>query len=153
MARRGTTRQQDTVRTGPRGPGAGPAAPDDPAAARAASARLWLRLFLLALLGAALTSSLVLPWKVLALLLALFALAAGVVGLVKAIGAKSPRFVVLALSVGLAAALFLTAGTAASVLLWPITQTYEDCMSRALTLQAQRDCEDGLRSLDGFGGG
>ena len=152
MARRGTTRQQDTDQAGPQGAGTAPKAPDDPATARASSARFWLRLFFGALLGASLTSGLVLPWKVLALILALFALAAGVVGLVKAIGAKFPRFVVLATSLGLAAALFLTAGTAASILLWPITQTYEDCMSRALTLQAQGDCEDGLRSLDGFGG-
>ncbi|WP_394249699.1 hypothetical protein [Arthrobacter pityocampae] len=152
MARRGTTRQQDTDRAASRGAGTKPTAPEDPAADRASSARLWLRLFLLALLGAALTSGLVLPWKVIALVLALFALAAGVVALVKAVGAKFPRFVVLATSLGLAAALFLTAGTAASVLLWPVTRTYEDCMSRALTLQAQSDCEDGLRSLDVFGG-
>jgi hypothetical protein len=43
---------------------------------------------------------------------------------------------------------FLTAGTAASVLLWPVTQKYEECMSRALTLQAQKECEDGLRQLE-----
>ncbi|MHA7239462.1 hypothetical protein [Arthrobacter sp. TMS1-12-1] len=152
MARRGPTRQQDTDQARPRGSGTGRKAPEDPAAARAASARRWLRLFLAALLGASLTSGLVLPWKVLALVLALLALAAGVVGLVRAVGAKLPRIVVLATSLGLAAALFLTAGTAASIVLWPLTRTYEDCMSRALTLQAQKDCQDGLRNLDGIGG-
>lgn len=117
-----------------------------------ASARLWLRLFLLALLGAVLTSNLMLPWKVLALVLSLFALGSGVVALVKAIGAKLPRLVLVATSLALAATVFLLLGTGASVLLWPVTETYEDCMSRALTLQAQGQCEEGLRKLDGFGG-
>lgn len=116
-----------------------------------ASARLWLRLFLLALLLGMLTSGLMLPWKVLALVLSLFALSAGIVALVKAIRLKLPRLVVLATSMGLAAALFLAAGTAASVVLWPVTKTYEDCMARALTLQAQEACRDGLQRLDGLG--
>ncbi len=116
----------------------------------AASARLWLRLFLLALLGGILTSSLMLPWKVIALVLALVALVVGVVALVKAIRAGLPRLVVLATSLGLAAGLLLAAGMGASVLLWPVTQSYEDCMSRALTLQAQRQCEEELRNLGGF---
>ncbi|MUK02838.1 hypothetical protein GM708_13415 [Vibrio cholerae] len=140
--------KQDTRDDTGRRPGAGPTAPGD---ARAVSARLWLRLFMLTLLGSILTSSLMLPWKVLGLVLAVCALGAGVVALVKAISAKLPRVVVLVTSVGLAAALFLTAGTAASVLLWPVTQRYEDCMSRALTLQAQRECEDGLRKLETLG--
>jgi hypothetical protein len=116
----------------------------------AASARLWLRLFLAGLFGAVLTSGLVLPWKVLALGLSLFALTAGVLALVKAVRAKMPRLMVLSTSIGLAAALFLAAGTGASVLLWPVTKTYEDCMARALTLRAESDCQDGLRQLDGL---
>lgn len=143
--------QQGTGRGGPGKAGSNRGGPEDPQKQRASSAGLWLRVFLLALLGAVLTSNLMLPWKVLALALALSALAAGVVALVKAIGAKLPRLVVLATAVGLAAALFLAAGTGASVLLWPITQTYEDCMAKALTLQAQGDCEDALRRLDGIG--
>ncbi|RJT81024.1 hypothetical protein D6T63_07505 [Arthrobacter cheniae] len=132
--------------------GSGRAGHDDDAEVRAtASARTWLRLFLLALLCGVLTSSLMLPWKVLALVFSLFALASGVVALVKAIRLKLPRLVVLSTSLGLAAALFLAAGTAASVLLWPVTQTYEDCMSRALTLQAESECQDGLQRLDGLG--
>lgn len=130
--------------------GTGGKSPDDAASAGAGSARLWLRLFLVALLGGILTSSLMLPWKVIALVLALVALVVGVVALVKAIRAGLPRLVVLATSLGLAAALFLAAGTGASVLLWPVTQSYEDCMSRALTLQAQRQCEEELRNLGGF---
>lgn len=130
--------------------GTGGKGPDDTASAGAASARLWLRLFLVALLGGILTSSLMLPWKVIALVLALVALVVGVVALVKAIRAGLPRLVVLATSLGLAAALFLAAGTGASVLLWPVTQSYEDCMSRALTLQAQRQCEEELRNVGGF---
>jgi hypothetical protein len=145
--------EQGTRPSGSRSVGNGRGGPDDAAAARAASAGLWLRLFLLALLGGAVASSLVLPWKVVGLVLALFALGAGVVALVKAISAKLSRLVVVATALGLAAALFLAVGTTASVLLWPVTQTYEDCMSRALTLQAQADCEEGLRNLEGFAPG
>ncbi|WP_105031033.1 hypothetical protein [Arthrobacter ruber] len=143
--------QQGAGRGGPATAGTGRNGPDD-TAARAASARTWLRLFLLGLLFALLTSSLVLPWKVLTLVLGLLALAAGVVALVKAISAKLPRLVLLATALGLAATLFLVTGTAASVLLWGVTRTYEDCMSRALTLQAQGECEEGLRQLEGLGG-
>ncbi|WP_104118644.1 hypothetical protein [Arthrobacter sp. B1805] len=142
--------KQDTRGHDQRRSGTGRKGPDDAAKAPAASAGLWLRLFLLALLAGVLASTLMLPWKVLGLVLSLVALGTGVVALVKAISAKLPRFVVLATSLGLAAALFLTAGTGASVLLWPVTQTYEDCMSRALTLQAQSECEEGLRKLEGF---
>lgn len=143
--------QQGTGQGRSGGTGAGRKDPGDARSAQSASAGLWLRLFLAALLGGVLTSGLVLPWKVLALVLSVLALAAGVVALVKAISAKLPRLVVLATALGLAAALFLAAGTGASVLLWPITQHYEDCMSRALTLQAQNECEEGLRNLEGFG--
>jgi hypothetical protein len=134
---------------GSRTSGSRKAQPEDPATG---SAQLWLRLFLLALLAAILTSTLTLPWKVLGLVLALVALAVGVTALVKVIGAKLPRAALIGTSVGLAATLFVTAGTGASVLLWPITAKYEDCMSRALTLQARSDCEDGLQRLEGFGG-
>ncbi|WP_104180188.1 hypothetical protein [Arthrobacter sp. B0490] len=140
--------QQGTGQGGPGQARTGRSGPDGDTA----SARMWLRLFLLALLGAVLTSNLMLPWKVLALVLSLFALGAGVVALMKAIGAKLPRLVLVATSLGLAATVFLLLGTGASVLLWRVTETYEDCMSRALTLQAQGQCEDGLRKLDGFGG-
>ena len=146
-------REQGTGPGGSRSAGTGRRGADDAAGARARSAGLWLRLFLLALLGGVLASSLMLPWKVLGHVLALFALGAGVVALVKAVSAKLSRLVVLATSVGLAAALFLTAGTGASVVLWPVTQNYEDCTYRALTLQAQRDCEEGLQELEGFAPG
>jgi hypothetical protein len=146
-------REQGTGPGGSRSAETGRKGPDDAAGARTASAGLWLRLFLLSFFGGALASSLMLPWKVLGLVLALFALAAGVVALVKAIGAKLSRLVVLSTSLGLAAALVLTAGPGVSVLLWPVTQNYEDCMSRALTLQARDDCQEGLQRLEGFGQG
>ncbi|WDF34143.1 hypothetical protein PTW37_04220 [Arthrobacter agilis] len=141
--------------TGPvdagRGRTEGPGRGEDERTRAAASARRWLRLFLLGLVGALLTTGLVLPWKVLALVLSLFALTAGVVALVKALAAKMPRLVVLTTSIGLVGALFLAVGTGASVLLWPVTKTYEDCMARALTLRAESDCRDGLTRLDGLG--
>lgn len=123
--------------------------PEDPAKA---SAQLWLRLFLLALFAAVVTSGLMLPWKVLALVLAVAAVAIGVVALVKVISTKLNRAVLLATIVGLAGALFLAFGIGAAVLLWPITERYEDCMSRALTLQATSECKDALRQFNGLGG-
>ncbi|THJ67941.1 hypothetical protein E8P82_03715 [Arthrobacter echini] len=143
--------QQGTGRGGPVRAAEPQQGPPDDAAARGKSARSWLRLFVLALLAGVLMSALALPWKVLALVVSVFALAAGVVGLVKAIGARLPRLVVIATSLGLAAALFLSVSTAVSVLLWPVTRAYEDCVSRALTLQARSDCEDALRRFDTAG--
>lgn len=143
--------QQGTGRGGPEHPGNERQEPDDVVASRRTSARLWLRLFGLALLGGVLLGSLALPWKVLTLLVSVFAVAAGVVALIKVIGAKLPRLVVLATSIGLVSAVVLTVGTAVSVLLWPVTQQYEDCMSRALTLQARSDCEDALRKFETAG--
>ncbi|WP_049829408.1 hypothetical protein [Arthrobacter sp. RIT-PI-e] len=124
--------------------------PEDATTARAESARLWLRVFLLSLLGALLTSGLPLPWKVLGLALGLFALTAGVVALVKAVRADLPRFLVVTVCLGLFAALFMTAGSGASVILWPVTQQYETCQAEALTLRAERQCEDELRDLGGL---
>lgn len=139
--------QQGHGRGGPVGSGSGQTKTDDADLVRARSARLWLRLFVLALFAAVLLGSLVLPWKVLALIVSVFAVAAGVVALVKAIGAALPRLVVIATSIGLVSALLLALGMAASVLLWPVTRTYEDCMSRALTLQARSDCQDALEKF------
>lgn len=122
----------------------------DPKDAGKESATLWLRVFLLSLLCALLASNLLLPWKLVGLALALFAFAAGITTLVKAVRAKMSRFVVLLVSLGVVTAAFLGVGAIASVALWPVTAQYEDCMSRALTLQAERTCQDELRDLGGL---
>ncbi|MBG6182904.1 hypothetical protein IWX65_000851 [Arthrobacter sp. CAN_A214] len=106
--------------------------------------------FMAALLAALIGSSLMLPWKVLGLVFGIAALVLGIVALVRTGRTKLPGLVRVSTIAGLAAALFLVIGTGASVLLWPITETYEDCMGTALTIQAERTCEDGLRNLDGL---
>lgn len=150
MPREKRTREQDPQRGNTGAASPGKKEPEDATTALAESARLWLRVFLLALLAALLTSNLQLPWKVLGLALGLVALTAGVLALVKTIRAGLSRFLVLTTSVGLFAALFLTAGAGASVILWPVTQDYEDCQAQALTLRAERQCQDELSNLGGL---
>ena len=150
MPREKRTREQDPPQGSAGADTPGRKEPEDAATARAELARRWLRIFLLSLLAALLTSSLLLPWKVLGLVLALVAVTAGVVALVKTVRAGLSRFMVVATSLGVFAALFLTAGSGASVILWPVTQEYEDCQAQALTLRAERQCQDELRNLGGL---
>ncbi|MBG6217164.1 hypothetical protein IWX75_001618 [Arthrobacter sp. CAN_A6] len=126
--------------------GGGPQRPGDPPK----GTRSLLTWFMAALLAALIGSSLMLPWKVLGLVFGIAALVLGIVALVRTGRTKLPGLVRVSTIAGLAAALFLVIGTGASVLLWPITETYEDCMGTALTIQAERTCEDGLRNLDGL---
>lgn len=130
----------------------GPKTPGDPKQRGDAplGTRSLLTWFMLALLAALIGSSLMLPWKVLGLVFGIAALVLGIVALVRTGRTKVPGLVRVSTMAGLAAALFLVIGTGASVLLWPITETYEDCMATALTIQAERSCEDGLRNLDGL---
>jgi hypothetical protein len=115
-----------------------------------ASTRSLLRVFVLLLLGALVSSNFPLPWKVLGLLFSLAALTVGILALVSIIRHKAPVMLRMATTVGLVAAFMFTFGTGAAVLLWPITAQYEECMASALTSKAQRQCEDDLRNLGGL---
>lgn len=105
---------------------------------------------MLLLLGTLLTSNFPLPWKVLGLLFGLGAVTVGILALVGLVRQKAPALLRVSTTVGLVASLFLTFGTGAAILLWPVTQRYEECTATALTSQAQRECEDGLQNLSGF---
>ncbi|NJC21658.1 hypothetical protein BJ994_000734 [Arthrobacter pigmenti] len=130
------------------GPSAPPKQPKQPESNN--STRTLLRVFMLLLLGTLLASNFPLPWKVLGLIFGLASVTVGVLALVGLVKQKAPAVLRVSTTVGLVASLFLTLGLGAAILLWPVTERYEDCTSRALTSQAQRECEDGLRNLDGF---
>lgn len=105
---------------------------------------------MLLLLGALLTSGMVLPWKVLGLIFGLAALVMGLLSLVLAVQQKLPALLRISTAAGLVAAFFLTLGTGAQIALWPVTQQYETCMSTALTNTAKKACEDEVRNLGGL---
>lgn len=115
-----------------------------------AATRTLLRVFMLLLLGTLLGSSFPLPWKVLGLVFGLAALTVGIIALVGVVRQKAPALLRISTTVGVVASLFLTLGTGAAVLLWPVTERYEECMTTALTSKAERQCEDDLRNLGGL---
>lgn len=136
-------------------------APSDPAARPArqsqppsekeiAATRNLLRIFMLLLLGALVSSNFPLPWKVLGLAFSLAALTVGILAMVNIVRHKASVLVRMSTTVGLVAALMLTIGTGAAIILWPITERYETCMATALTSKAQRECEEDLRNLNGL---
>lgn len=128
------------------GPSAPPTTPDR----EAATTRTLLRVFMLLLLGTLIASTFPLPWKVFGLLFALASLTVGILALVGLVRQKAPALLRVTTSVGLVASLFLALGTGAAILLWPVTERYEDCMATALTSQAQRQCQEDLRNLSGL---
>lgn len=105
---------------------------------------------MLLILGAFLSSNFPLPWKVLGLLFSLAALTVGILAMVSLVRQKAPALVRMSTTVGLVVALMLTIGTGAAIILWPITERYETCMTTALTSKAQRECEEDLRNLNGL---
>lgn len=105
---------------------------------------------MLLLLATLLSASFPLPWKVLGIVFGLAALTVGIIALVGLIRQKAPTLLRISTTVGLVASLFLTMGTGAAVLLWPVTAQYEECMATALTSKAQRQCEEDLRNLGGL---
>lgn len=105
---------------------------------------------MLLLLATLLGASFPLPWKVLGIVFGLAALTVGIIALVGLVRQKAPTLLRISTTIGLVASLFLTMGTGAAVLLWPVTAQYEECMATALTSKAQRQCEEDLRNLGGL---
>jgi hypothetical protein len=121
--------------------------PPTPSEKEIASTRSLLRVFMLLILGALLGANLPLPWKVLGLLFSLAALTVGILAMVSLVRQKAPALVRMSAMVGLVAAFMFTIGTGAAIVLWPVTERYEECMATALTSKAQRQCEEDLRNL------
>ncbi|MBG6180395.1 hypothetical protein [Arthrobacter sp. CAN_A1] len=127
-----------------------PPTPGSPEEQELARTRSYFRWFLLAMLGAVLTGTLPLPWKVLGLVFGLAALVLGIFALVRAVRDKLPGLLRITTVIGLVATAFLVIGTGAQVALWPVTVDYEECMSTALTNAAQSACQDELSNLGGL---
>ncbi|MHA7263603.1 hypothetical protein ACX80W_10420 [Arthrobacter sp. TMN-37] len=123
-------------------PGADPA-PDE-------RARVLSQWFLVTLVTAVVTSSLDLPFKVLGLVFSTAAFVLGILALVRAVRSRLGGFVRLTAAVGVGIAGFLALSTALLIALWPVTENYEDCIDTALTLEAERECQDRLLTLDGL---
>ena len=124
--------------------------PSPPSDKDIASTRALLRVFMLLLLGTLLGTSFPLPWKVLGLVFGLAAVTVGILALVGLVRQKAPTLLRISTTVGLVASLFLTLGAGAAILLWPVTERYEECMATALTSKAQRQCDEDLRNLGGL---
>ncbi len=108
---------------------------------------LW---FLVSLVAAVATSSLDLPFKVLGLAFSVLALVLGIATLVRAVRRRLSGLVRVTAAVGVGIAGFLALTTAFLIAVWPITEGYEDCIDTALTLQAERACQDRLLTVDGL---
>ncbi|GAB3548018.1 hypothetical protein GCM10027404_11150 [Arthrobacter tumbae] len=124
--------------------------PSPPSDKDIASTRALLRVFMLLLLGTLLGTSFPLPWKVLGLVFGLAAVTVGIIALVGLVRQKAPTLLRISTTVGLVASLFLTLGAGATILLWPVTEQYEECTATALTSKAQRECDEDLRNLGGL---
>ncbi|WP_026819179.1 hypothetical protein [Arthrobacter castelli] len=105
------------------------------------SARTFIRLFAFSIILALLTSYLELPWKAAAPVIAAAAVVFSIIGLVKSVRCGFPRLLRVGLALGIGVSLVLTISSAALVALWPITAEYETCMSQALTVSAEVECQ------------
>ncbi len=135
---------------GPRRPAPSPGTTPTPSDEEVARGRGMLRWFLAAFVATVLSSNLQLPFKLVALAFGIAAVVLGILTLVHAVRYRLGAFLRITSAVGVGFAAFLTLGIAAAVALWPVTENFENCMRTALTIQAERECQDRLRDLDGL---
>lgn len=114
-----------------------PAGRDDALRTRAGRLLLWQSAALLGMIGA---FSLVLPWKMLAAVLALVAIVLGVRLWGLARRDKDVRPLSLAASFGMALALFGLTVSALPLLAWDETVRLEQCTASSVTARAQQAC-------------
>lgn len=113
--------------------------PTPPAAPRHTTYRN-VRIFVVLLVGAALTTNLALPGKAAAPVLGIGAVVFGIISLVQLVRYRLSTLLRVSVVLGLALSALLTVGTAAMVVVWPVTADYETCISQALTQQATSAC-------------
>lgn len=89
-----------------------------------------------------LSSSLVLPWKALALLLAAVGLGLGVVVLMRSSGVTSPWVVRGAAVFSMLGCILFGLVVAAQMVFWDATSQYEACVAGALTDRARVACDE-----------
>lgn len=105
------------------------------------STRSYLRIFVALVVAVLLTAGLALPWKLVPLALAVAAVVVGILTLIKVVryGVGPAPMVVTAL--GLAASVVMTLGLGLAVVTWDSTEKLENCLGKALTMQAQEECQ------------
>jgi len=113
--------------------------PPDPVALRAATRQVLH--FALLLLAALATSSLLLPWQVIALVLTLAALVVGVRAMVTVIRLRVRGTLAPALGVGLGLAALLALSLTTALALWPLQMQLQECQRDALTISATQACQ------------
>ncbi|CEA09497.1 hypothetical protein BN1051_02867 [Arthrobacter saudimassiliensis] len=126
-----------------------PSAPRRPSEDQAREARNYLGLFTLLVLGLALSSNLVLPWKLVPLVLGVAALVIGIMTLVKLVRLKSRPLLTVTTVLLLGMSAMMTLLMAVMVAAWPLTASWEQCRTGALTLQAQEACDAELSESAG----
>ncbi|WP_448630163.1 hypothetical protein [Cellulomonas soli] len=111
---------------------------DQELAARAARTA---RVFGLLVLSSVLVSTLPLPWQGAALVFALAGLVVGGRALLLSLRSGARGGMPAALGLGVAVALFWSFVAGGMLLLWPVQAARQECTAQALTLSAQRHCE------------
>lgn len=106
------------------------------------SVRGYLRIFVALVVAVLLTSGLALPWKLVPLALGVAAIAVGIVTLVKVVRFNIGPAQMFVTSLGLVASVVMTLGLGLAVATWDSTEKLETCLSNALTIQAQDECEE-----------
>ena len=108
----------------------------------------FVRVFWLLVVAMLLSSSMVLPWKLVPLTLGVAAVVVGIIALVKLVRRRMRPALSVLVSIGLAITVITTLGLAAMTALWDRTMTYESCMGSALTLEAVDSCESEYLSFE-----
>mgnify|MGYP003307096249 CR=1 FL=1 len=110
------------------------------------SARGYLRIFAALVVAVLLTSGLALPWKLVPLALAVAAVVVGILTLIKVVRHGTGPTQMFITALGLVASVVMTLGLGLAVATWDNTEKLENCMSRALTMQAQDECQSEFTS-------
>lgn len=116
-----------------------PAPPVDPVVAERLN-RL-VRAFVLLIIGALLTAMLALPWRLGSLALSVAAIVVGALALRRAWRPGLREQVAPLLVFGLAFAALMSMSMAGTLILWPVEIAHQECLGRAVTIDARAQCE------------
>lgn len=105
------------------------------------------------LLCTILAIDLLLPWKLLAVPLAVGVVVLGLVAWKRTGKLKKPGFLRFMLGAGLALGTFVAVTSLMPLLFWDASTTYEECLRQALTIKSQAVCEaEFTKTMQDIGG-
>ncbi|WP_291798721.1 MULTISPECIES: hypothetical protein [Brevibacterium] len=135
---------EDRTRTpGTEDPGTG--GTPEPTGPQKRAVKLGLVLTLL-LAGAVLTSLLPLPFVIVSGVLAVAAIVCAVMSIVAGVRAGNAAQAIVTGVIGILVAGYVLVSAASTAAIWPLRQEFEDCVSHALTEQAQATCQNDYSS-------